>query len=189
MVVSGRFSLFDFRSHVCLSSSSDAPFRVLHRDWVPAKAFRSAASKKGAVQHGKPAGIAGWDEAGVTRIDAVVVGAVAVSSRSGLRLGKGKGAAELEWGLLTEMGLVDPAETLVLTMVHGAQIVNGMDAHQDELLAPHDLPVDVVVTPRRTFRVREPLEKPAFGIDWERLKGEDLEAMPVLKEWRKMNAK
>ena len=62
------------------------------------------------------------------KIDLYVVASVAVST-NGVRLGKGRGFAELEWAILKELGLVD-ADTLVATTVHQAQII------EEEILHP-----------------------------------------------------
>ena len=37
-------------------------------------------------------------------------------------MGKGEGFAELEWGILSLMGNLDPATTLVVTTVHDVQV-------------------------------------------------------------------
>jgi len=78
-------------------------------------------------------------------IDAIVVGSVAVGE-SGVRIGKGEGYSDLEFGVLREFGLVDD-DTPTVTTVHDAQIV-------DETVEPdrHDVPIDIVCTPTRTLR-------------------------------------
>ena len=57
-------------------------------------------TKKGAKTNGKVL-LDDWSE--VPDIDLVVVGSVVVS-HDGTRLGKGLGFAELEWGILHELG-------------------------------------------------------------------------------------
>ncbi len=107
-------------------------------------------------------------------VDLVVVGSVAVTRR-GARAGKGEGYSDLEYAVLRELG--HPAVP-VATTVHPAQIV-------DELpMLPHDLSVDFVVTPDEVIETRTPYRKPA-GIEWGRLTGEALAAMPVLQEVRR----
>merc|ERR1719369_2013157 len=78
--------------------------------------------------------------------DIVVVGAV-VCTREGVRLGKGRGFAELEWGMLWEMGVVND-ETLVATTVHDSQIVSSLDLPVSSMMR-YDLPVDIICTPAR----------------------------------------
>ena len=62
---------------------------------------RRAASIAGAARHGRPVAIEEME-----RIDLVVCGTVAVN-RDGVRVGKGGGFSDLEFGLLVEAGLVD----------------------------------------------------------------------------------
>jgi 5-formyltetrahydrofolate cyclo-ligase len=91
------------------------------------------------------------------RVDAIVVGSVAVSI-NGARVGKGEGFAELEYGLLRWMGALDDS-TPVITAVRDEQLVE-IDASR---MLEHDVPVDIIVTPtqasaagRSTARVGGP---------------------------------
>ncbi|ADU50624.1 5-formyltetrahydrofolate cyclo-ligase [Thermaerobacter marianensis DSM 12885] len=106
-------------------------------------------------------------------IDLVVAGAVAVT-RDGARAGKGEGYADYEYALLRELG---HPELPVVTTVHPLQLVDRLPVD------PHDLSVDVVVTPDQVIRTRTPYPKPR-GIRWEEVTEEDLQAMPVLRELR-----
>jgi len=87
---------------------------------------RTIMTKKGIIQHGQPL-LDDWSSC--PHIDIVVVGSVAVT-KSGHRLGKGLGYAELEWGILYELGVVDQS-TLVITTVHDYQIVSVEELSQD----------------------------------------------------------
>jgi 5-formyltetrahydrofolate cyclo-ligase len=107
------------------------------------------------------------------RIDLVVAGSVAVNAR-GARVGKGGGYSDLEFALARTVGAVD-ARTPVLTTVHALQVLK-----DDIPMTPHDVPVDLVVTPERAIRTRPAFAKPA-GIRWDELSAEQLEAMPVLR--------
>jgi 5-formyltetrahydrofolate cyclo-ligase len=107
------------------------------------------------------------------RIDLVVAGSVGVNAR-GARVGKGGGYSDLEFALARAAGAVD-ARTPVLTTVHALQVLK-----DDIPMTPHDVPVDLVVTPERAIRTRPTFAKPA-GIRWEELSPEQLEAMPVLR--------
>lgn len=98
-----------------------------------------AATIKGAFRYGEPVGL---DE--MPPIDLVVTGCVAIS-REGVRLGKGGGYSDLEYTLLRERGLVTE-ETPVLTTVHPLQIVERVPRE------PHDLLVDIIVTPTEVLR-------------------------------------
>jgi len=107
----------------------------------------------------------------VDRIDLVVVGSVAVSP-DGARVGKGEGYSDLEFAVLTELGLVD-AGTTVATTVHELQV------HEDISADAHDVPLDVVVTPERVIRTETAAERPD-GIDWDALAADRIEEIPVL---------
>lgn len=73
-------------------------------------------------------------------VDLIVCGSVAVN-RSGARLGKGAGYADIEVGLLAQAGLISTRTTIVST-VHRLQVV------EDELPeAEHDFRVELIVTP------------------------------------------
>jgi 5-formyltetrahydrofolate cyclo-ligase len=110
--------------------------------------------------------------------DVLVVGSVAVTRRGG-RCGKGEGYADLEYGLLRELG---HPRMPVATTVHPVQLVPRLPRDAT------DLPLDLVVTPEATWRVARPARGPD-GIDWRKLPPERLEAMPVLAELRERVAK
>ena len=50
----------------------------------------------------------------------VIIGSVVVS-REGQRIGRGNGFADLDIGLLIEIGAITP-ETVIVTMVHDTQV-------------------------------------------------------------------
>jgi 5-formyltetrahydrofolate cyclo-ligase len=85
-------------------------------------------------------------------IDLLVTGAAAVS-REGVHFGKGHGYLDIEWGLLSEMGLVGQ-QTPVIVSVHDCQVVDQPVPH-----AAYDVTADVIVTPSEVVRC-EPLPKP-----------------------------
>jgi 5-formyltetrahydrofolate cyclo-ligase len=62
-------------------------------------------------------------------IDLIVVGSVAVNSH-GVRLGKGAGYSDIEFGLLAEAGLIGERTTIVTT-VHELQLLNDELPEQD----------------------------------------------------------
>jgi 5-formyltetrahydrofolate cyclo-ligase len=59
--------------------------------------------------------------------------------------------------------------------VHALQVLK-----DDIPMTPHDVPVDIVVTPARVIRTRTAFAKPD-AIRREELSAEQLEAMPVLR--------
>jgi 5-formyltetrahydrofolate cyclo-ligase len=110
---------------------------------------------------------------GLGRIDLVVAGSVAVDRRGG-RVGKGGGYSDLEFALARALGAVDE-ETPVLTTVHELQIVTARVP-----MTPHDVPLDVIVTPERVIRTRRAIPKPR-GLRWSELSATQIRAMPVLR--------
>ncbi|MFB6139887.1 MAG: 5-formyltetrahydrofolate cyclo-ligase [Halosimplex sp.] len=111
----------------------------------------------------------------VDRVDLVVVGSVAVSL-DGARVGKGEGYSDLEFAVLTELGLVDEATT-VATTVHESQVREGIEPDA------HDVPLDLIVTPGSVIRTETPHERPD-GIDWDALDDERIAEIPVLERFR-----
>ncbi|MER3601984.1 MAG: 5-formyltetrahydrofolate cyclo-ligase [Nitrososphaerota archaeon] len=89
----------------------------------------------------------------VPKVDLVILGAVAVNER-GARLGKGGGYADLEYALLREAGRLSEA-TPIVAVVHDLQVL----AEEIPML-PHDVPVDVIVTPSRIMAVEPSHPKP-----------------------------
>ena len=108
-------------------------------------------------------------------LDLIVSGSVAVNDE-GARVGKGEGYSDLEFAILRECRLVDDATTTVTT-VHGTQVV-------DEAIptAPHDVPMDRILTPDRTIRT-DAGGRPT-GVDWDALDGERVAEIPVLERLR-----
>lgn len=104
-------------------------------------------------------------------LDLVVVGSVAVD-RTGTRVGKGAGYADLEFALLTEAGLISE-ETTVVTTVHGSQVLD-----EDLPSSGHDFGVDLIVTPDSVITCHEP-HRPG-GLVWDDLSPDQIAAIPVL---------
>ena len=104
-------------------------------------------------------------------VDLVVAGSVAVDEH-GHRLGKGGGFSDLEFAIAAQLGLVGP-NTVVVTTVHEAQIVG----HGRIPLTPHDVKLDVIVTPQRVIRCRRTRRRMAL-IRWEELTEEKVAARP-----------
>jgi 5-formyltetrahydrofolate cyclo-ligase len=147
--------------------ASMPPFLVLDPDALEVSP-RQASSIKGASEHARPAGLDELDP-----IDLVVQGCVAVD-RSGRRLGKGGGFADLEFAITAEAGLLDP-EVVVATTVHDLQV------RDQELVADaHDVRLDLVATPSRTFAVdRGDRRHPT--VDRELLTEQKVAAIPLLQ--------
>jgi len=128
-------------------------FLLLDPKTIPRDKYNYASTIRGAFIYGKKIRL---EE--IPRIDLVVTGSVAVDL-SGARLGKGGGYAELEYGILRELGVVDD-NVAVFTTVHDLQIVDKIPVEK------HDLRVDFIATPTRLIRIEPRPEKPK-GIYWE----------------------
>jgi 5-formyltetrahydrofolate cyclo-ligase len=131
----------------------------------------AASSIAGASRYGEPV-----LPSELGAIDLVVAGSVAVNGH-GARVGKGGGYSDLEFALTRALGAVT-AHTPVLTTVHDLQVVDGAIP-----MTPHDVPVDLIVTPTRTIRTKGRRRKPS-GIRWKDLTEDQIAAMPVLKARR-----
>ena len=107
------------------------------------------------------------------QVDLIVCGSVAVTA-TGKRCGKGHGYADLEYGILRELG---HKPVPVLTTVHEISVLE--DFPRDE----NDVPLSFIATPERVIEVKSPPPAPK-GILWEKLSEKDLEEMPVLAELR-----
>src|SRR5919108_4766322 len=135
-------------------------------------ALEVAATSRGAMQHGR---LVALDE--MSPIDLVVVGCVEVS-RDGGRTGKGAGFADLELGILRQLGLVQ-AETPIVTTVHALQIVPSAELP----MRVHDWSLTWIVTPDEAIATAA-RRAPPPGLLWENLRPEQLATIPVLRTLR-----
>ena len=128
---------------------------------------RAAVSIPGAARFGTPT-----RPGDMPRIDLIVAGSVAVG-RDGARIGKGGGFSDLEFALLTELGLVGPWTTVVTT-VHPLQVVRA----RITMLA-HDIPLDLIVTPEDIIACPRRHRRPR-RILWSILPAEKIAEVPAL---------
>ncbi|CAJ1048796.1 methenyltetrahydrofolate synthase domain-containing protein isoform X3 [Xyrichtys novacula] len=134
--------------------------------------LRICASAQGVKDFSVPVGL----DAKV-KVDLVVVGSVAVSE-TGVRIGKGEGFADMEYGMMVSMGAVNES-TVVVAIVHDCQVVD----IPEELRESHDLTVDYILTPTRVIQTNCKFPKPQ-GIIWTKLNTEKLQKIPILKKLR-----
>ena len=146
------------------------PFRLLDPRRLGETELREAATIKGALRHGK---VLDLDQ--VPELDLVLTGSVAVNLK-GARLGKGGGFSDLEYGLLSEIGKID-RRTVVATTVHPIQIVR-----ENLLMTGHDIPVNLVATPRAVIEVDGAYRRPD-GILWDHLQPPQIHEIPVLERF------
>ncbi len=148
-------------------------FILLDPGLIPRRAYRHASTIRGAFMYG-----ALLDNVEklleIDNIDLVVEGSVVVN-RWGERLGKGEGYAELEFGILVELGLMN-RDVTIITSVHDLQLVE-YRLPQD----PYDVPVDVIVTPTRIVNVQDRPPRPP-GILWKLLPEKKIREIPLLGE-------
>ena len=144
------------------------PFRLLDPRRLGAGALREAATIKGAMRHGRVI-----DLEQVPKLDFILTGSVAVNLK-GARIGKGGGYSDLEYGLLSEFGQVD-RRTVIATTVHPIQILR-----ENLLVTDHDIPVDIIATPRAVIDVDRAYDRPA-GILWDHLQPPQIHEVPVLE--------
>jgi 5-formyltetrahydrofolate cyclo-ligase len=144
------------------------PFRVLDPKELSKQAVKEAATIKGALRHGR---VIALDD--LPEIDFVLCGSVAVNL-SGARVGKGGGYSDLEYGILIDAGKID-GHTTVATTVHPTQILR-----RHLMMTGHDLPVDVIATPRAVIEVERQYERPR-GILWDHLQPPQIREIPILE--------
>lgn len=131
-----------------------------------------AAQWQGALEHGR---LVAFEE--MHPIDLVVIGCVAVA-RSGGRTGKGAGFADLELGMLRQVGLLPPG-TPIITTVHTLQLVD--DARLP--MQRHDSALDWIVTPDEVIETHTLYPQPA-GIDWDAVQPDQYQSIPALRALR-----
>ena len=139
---------------------------------------RKASTISGAFKVGRPVYVHEMQP-----VDLVVSGSVAVN-RQGVRIGKGGGFADLEYGLAAAAGILTP-DTPVITTVHPMQVL-------DEELpwTQHDVPLDFVITVDEVIRCvgdRERFPRPQ-GIYWEDLDERKIRSIPLLVKLREGSA-
>jgi len=146
------------------------PFRLLDPRKLDERQVREAATIKGALRHGE---VIDLDQ--VPALDLVLTGSVAVNLK-GARLGKGGGFSDLEYGLLLESGKID-RRTVVATTLHPIQILR-----ENLLMTGHDIPVNIVATPRAVIEVDGAYKRPS-GILWDHLQPPQIHEIPVLERF------
>lgn len=135
------------------------------------KNLYAASSIKGAFEFGRQVSVREMNP-----VDLIICGSVAVR-RDGARIGKGGGYSDLEFAIAIELGIITSA-TPIITTVHPLQIVTARIR-----LAPHDIPVDFIVTPEKSIATKTRLSRPQ-GVYWEYLDEEKIAAIPLLKKMR-----
>lgn len=141
-------------------------FLILDPSKIQRKAYYEASTIHGAFKYGRVCNLED-----IPRIDLVVVGSVAVSNE-GVRVGKGGGYSEIEYGVLREIGAVKD-DTAIFTTVHDIQVVDFVPKES------YDLTVNAVITPTKIIRINNVGERPR-GILWEKISFKRVKEIPVL---------
>lgn len=151
-------------------------FLLLEPSMVPQGAALYAAWLDGMEHFGRPISL--QEIAQRARFDLLVTGASAVSV-NGVRFGKGHGFFDLEWGMFTDLGLVDE-DTPVLAVVHDVQLV------EDQLQPSEtDILVDKIATPSRVHTVERRAKRPS-GVKWNLLEQKQIDETPPLQELQRI---
>ena len=151
-------------------------FRYFGPDSVPLGQSQFGATLDGIEIFGRPIGLDELSSLG--RPDALVTGASAIST-DGIRFGKGHIFFDMEWGILSGLGLSDNA-TPIHCLVHDIQLVD------DKLFPlPDDVIVDVILTPTRRLDVARKAPRPR-GVRWESTDPLYLETIPPLQEMQQI---
>lgn len=147
-------------------------FLLLDSTAVPAADRRYAATLDGMDRYARPVTLA--ELRTVPAISLLVTGGSAVSA-NGVRFGKGHGYFDLEWALLSEIGIVD-TNSQVADIVHDCQVVDEILVGED-----HDVAVDWIITPTRTTGVPD-CGRMIGHVRWNLLDGSPLADIPPIKE-------
>ena len=151
-------------------------FVLLEPDMVPNGAARYASWLDGMEHFGRPISLEEIAKRG--RFDLMVTGASAVST-NGVRFGKGHGFFDLEWGMFTDLGLVDET-TPVMAVVHDVQVV------EDQLQPSEtDILVDKIATPTQMHTVSRRAKRPS-GVKWSLLAPKQIAQTPPLQELQRI---
>ena len=119
----------------------------------------------------------------VGHIDMMVTGASAITP-SGIRFGKGHGYFDLEYAMLSTVGLCDET-TAIVGAGHDVQVVD-----VDVTVEDYDTAIDYIVTPTRLIETRHEYPRPSTGIIWSRLApGMREQIRPIQELWCKVPCK
>ncbi len=135
---------------------------------------KKASTISGAFRVGRPVYVSEMKP-----VDLVVSGSVAVN-RQGVRIGKGGGFADLEYGLAAAAGVLTP-QTPVISTVHPMQVLD-----EDLPWTQHDVPLDILITVDEVIRCDQgsgDLPRPR-GIYWEDLDERKIRSIPLLVKLR-----
>lgn len=152
----------------------ERPYIRIEPDALKAKGitYEVAASHQGYMLHGERI-----EFTDIPELDFCVFGSVAVT-RAGARTGKGGGFADLESGILNELGRIRP-DTPLVTSVHSCQIV------PDEaiVMQEFDCWLDYVATETELITTGSRHPRPR-GVAWDYVQPDQFASIPFLRDLR-----
>ncbi len=166
--------LADRKSYVMTTSGIARGFMYVDPDRVSTEDRKHASTLDGVERYARSVSLAELRSGDPVQL--LVTGSSAIGT-NGVRFGKGHGYFDLEWAILSELGLLG-SSTTIIAVGHDCQVI--------EAALPafsHDTVVDLIVTPTRTIAI-EHAQRPVGRIEWDRLSPSMLDAIPSLGELR-----
>ncbi|KAF2098321.1 5-formyltetrahydrofolate cyclo-ligase [Rhizodiscina lignyota] len=150
-------------------------FWLLDPATIDTELFMYASTLDGLERVGRRVSLKDLLDLGV-HVDVLVTGTGAINEK-GIRFGKGHGYFDLEWAMLSTIGVCQNGSTTI-AVVHDCQVL--LEELQPEVF---DTVCDIIVTPTRTINVHK-AEQPGCGIIWDQLQPGMLEDIPPLQEFK-----
>jgi 5-formyltetrahydrofolate cyclo-ligase len=170
---------WDFSSFICDFEGSDLATERVRELPAWREASRVFVTPDGIDRLGRPVTLTALTGGPPLRL--LVTGGSAIS-RNGIRFGKGHGYFDLEWAILSEIGLAHEGSEIV-DVVHDCQVVD-----VDLVGAEHDVPVDWIVTPTGTIGIPDVQRRPGRVL-WDLIPGTEHEHLPPIEELRAMRTR
>lgn len=160
------------------ASLDSALFYKLDPKFLRRHQLENAATKNGAAELGTVIQLQALKQ---IHVDLIIIPSVVVNPITGARIGKGKGYADLEYAIMSQMGCVTN-KTVVITTCHESQLINDIP---NDVMEEHDLPVDIIVTPKRYIYTKRVFPRPT-RIIWNQIDSDMMMNIPVLKELKRL---
>lgn len=151
-------------------------FLLIDPDMLPPGTPKDLATLDVLERHARPLDLVGLSTLG--HIEMIATGASAVSA-DGIRFGRGHTFLDIEWGIFTDLGIVDDG-TRIAAITHDVQLVDDLLHVTDSELA-----VDLIATPTRLVPVPRSHRRPR-GLHWDRLDTALIADTPPLRELARM---
>ncbi len=172
-----EWSIRDGKTYIMATYGIARGFILMKPEYVREEDLEFSSTLDGAERFSRRIGLREMAELG--KIDLLVTGCSAVNLR-GVRMGKGHGFFDIEWGIFSELGMVDD-RTPIICVCHECQVVD-----VDIPASQWDTIVDYIVTPSRVISVNGP-PKPK-GIAWHLINPNLIDEIPVLRELKELKA-